>query len=54
VLSCVGRGLCDGLITRQRSPTKYLTKTAKPPMCGGQGPWEDCRATDDDDDDDDK
>jgi hypothetical protein len=43
-LSCVGRGLCDGLITRPKvsyQVSKYITK---PP---------DCRATDDNDNDDD-
>jgi hypothetical protein len=38
----------------QRSPTKCLNKITKPPVLGGQGPYKDCRATDDDDDDDDK
>jgi hypothetical protein len=33
------------------SPTKGLTKITKPPVRGGQGPYKDCRATDDDDDD---
>jgi hypothetical protein len=29
-----------------------LNKITKPPLLGGQGPYKDCRATDDDDDDD--
>jgi hypothetical protein len=36
----------------QRSPTKCSHKITKPPVWGGQGPYKDCRATDDDDDDD--
>jgi hypothetical protein len=41
VLSCVGRGFCDGLITCPMSPTKCL------PVWGVQGPYKDCWATDD-------
>jgi hypothetical protein len=37
----------------RKSPTKCLNKITKPPVWGGQGPYKDCRATDDDDDDDD-
>jgi hypothetical protein len=32
VLSCVGRGLCDGLITLQRSPAACLNEIKKPQM----------------------
>jgi hypothetical protein len=35
----------------QRRPTVCLNKITIPPVCGGQGPYQDCRATDDDDDD---
>jgi hypothetical protein len=41
VLSCIGRGLCDGLITR---PKEF-------PVWGGQCPCKDCGATDGNDDD---
>jgi hypothetical protein len=51
VLSCVGRGLFDGLITRPRSPTKCLITERL--VSGGRGPYNDCRATDDNDDDND-
>jgi hypothetical protein len=33
----------------QRSPTECLNQITKPPVWGGQGPYEDCRATDEDD-----
>jgi hypothetical protein len=35
VLSCVDRGLCDGLITRPRSPTDHATRleATSPPLC---------------------
>jgi hypothetical protein len=52
MFSCVGRGLCDGLIIRPRSLTKCLNKITKPPVWGGQGPYKDRRVPDDDDDDD--
>jgi hypothetical protein len=35
----------------QRSPTECLNKITKPRVWGGQGPYKDCRATDDDYDD---
>jgi hypothetical protein len=35
-------------MTRQRSPTKCPYKSTNPPVSGGQGPYMDCRATDDD------
>jgi hypothetical protein len=38
VCSCVGRGICDGIITRPKSPTKCL-KITKPLMWGGQWPF---------------
>jgi hypothetical protein len=34
----------------QRSPTMCLNTITKPPVWGGQGPYKDCRATDNDDD----
>jgi hypothetical protein len=34
----------------QRSPTVCLNKITKPPVWDGQGPYKDCRATDDEDD----
>jgi hypothetical protein len=52
VLSCVGRGLCDGLITRPKESYRVSYKFAEPPALGGQGPCKECRATDVDDDDD--
>jgi hypothetical protein len=36
----------------QKSPAKCLNKITKPPVWGGQGPYKDCRATDDNGDDD--
>jgi hypothetical protein len=35
------------------SSTKCRNKITKPPVWGGQGPYKDCRVTNDDDDDDD-
>jgi hypothetical protein len=35
-----------------QSPTNCLNKITKPRVWGGQGPYKDCRATDDDDNDD--
>jgi hypothetical protein len=45
VLSCVGRGLCDGLNARHRSPTVCLivcviTETAKGTLCSSWEPTE--------------
>jgi hypothetical protein len=36
----------------QSSLIKYFNKFTKPPVRGGQGPYKDCRATDDVDNDD--
>jgi hypothetical protein len=53
MLSCVGReAFATGWSLVQRSPTVCLNKITKPPVWDGQGPYKDCRATDDDDDDD--
>jgi hypothetical protein len=37
LLSCVGRGLCDGRSLIQRSPTKRLSKITKRPVWGSLG-----------------
>jgi hypothetical protein len=50
VLSCVCRCLCDGLITRPKESHQCLNKVTKPYVRGEQGPYKDCRATDDADD----
>jgi hypothetical protein len=47
VLSCVGRDFATGWFFVQRSPAECL-KFAKPLVWGSQGPYKDCRATDDD------
>jgi hypothetical protein len=50
VLPCVGRVLCDGLITRPEESYGCLNRLHNV-SCDGQGPCKDCTATDDDDDD---
>jgi hypothetical protein len=50
---CPVQAFATGLSLVQRSPTKYLNNITKPPACGGQGPYKDCRATDGDGDEDD-
>jgi hypothetical protein len=50
-ICCVGRGLCDGLITRPVETYQVSEIDYETPLLGGQGSWKDCRATDDDDDD---
>jgi hypothetical protein len=47
VLSCVGRGLCDGPITRPKEPCHVSNKIKKPKK-GGQGHAWAAKATDDD------
>jgi hypothetical protein len=46
----VGRGLCDGLITRPKESC-HVTNKVKRPKKGGLGPVWAVKATDDDDDD---
>jgi hypothetical protein len=49
-LSCVGRDLCDELITRPEE-VYYMSNRIQKPKKGGQGPAWAIKATDDDDDD---
>jgi hypothetical protein len=53
VLSCVGRGLCDELITRPKESHNVSSKIRNT-KTGGQGSVWAVKATDDDDDDDDE
>jgi hypothetical protein len=43
VLSCAGRGLCDELITRPRSPTICRNRLGNQKIRGGEGPKLDYR-----------
>jgi hypothetical protein len=49
VLTCVGRGLCEELITRPKESCRVSNTTKKPKM-RGQGPAWAVKARDDDDD----
>jgi hypothetical protein len=46
VLPSEDRRLCDGLITRPQQSYQVSTYIKNPPVWGGQGPYKDCRATD--------
>jgi hypothetical protein len=50
MLSVSDSDVSNILIQQQHCTFMLYTK---PPVWGGQGPYKDCRATDDDDDDDD-
>jgi hypothetical protein len=51
VLSCVVEAFATGWsLVHQRRPTMFLNRNTKPSVWGGQGPYKDCRATDDNDD----
>jgi hypothetical protein len=45
VLSCVDTGLCDGPITRPKESHQVSKQITKPSVRGGQGPFKDCRTT---------
>jgi hypothetical protein len=51
VLSCVGRGIIEGPITRPKESYRVSRYITKQPVREGQGPHKDSKATDDDDDD---
>jgi hypothetical protein len=50
VLSCVGRGLCDGVTTRPKESNQVSKIHYESFRVRRQGPYKDSRATDDDDD----
>jgi hypothetical protein len=45
MLPCVGRGLCDGLITHPKESYQCLNKFKNLPCEAAKGPYKDCRAS---------